>query len=202
MWTSETTPPALETPAGRAVFRQYRGFEDIAPVATLMAASLSEPYSSFTFRYFAAAWPDLFILAHDAVTGEMIGAVVSKLDLHRRLHDPDPPVRGYIAMLAVVPSWRGHGLGRRLVGISVGQMRNRGAHEAVLETEVTNKGALGLYGGLGFMRDKRLCRYYLSGCDAYRLKLPLVHSATWFAALNLEFLPEPTPNLDAPPSFP
>lgn len=46
-------------------------------------------------------------------------------------------------------------------------------HEVVLEAEVTNKGALRLYENLGFMRDKRLQRYYLNGNDAYRLKLVL-----------------------------
>lgn len=43
----------------------------------------------------------------------------------------------------------------------------------MLETEVTNQPALRLYGQLGFMRDKRLVRYYLNGNDAFRLKLDL-----------------------------
>ncbi|EJW82615.1 N-acetyltransferase 12, partial [Wuchereria bancrofti] len=41
----------------------------------------------------------------------------------------------------------------------------------VLETEVTNSDALRLYSNLGFIREKRLFRYYLNGVDAYRLKL-------------------------------
>ena len=40
-----------------------------------------------------------------------------------------------------------------------------------MEAEVTNLGALALYGNLGFIRAKRLHRYYLNGVDAYRLKL-------------------------------
>lgn len=40
-----------------------------------------------------------------------------------------------------------------------------------LETEITNTAALRLYEGLGFIRDKRLPKYYLNGNDAYRLKL-------------------------------
>lgn len=50
-----------------------------------------------------------------------------------------------------------------------------------LEAEVTNKGALALYGRLGFIRAKRLFRYYLNGVDAFRLKLlfprPELHSS-------------------------
>ncbi len=41
----------------------------------------------------------------------------------------------------------------------------------VLETEITNEAALRLYENLGFVRDKRLFRYYLNGVDAFRLKL-------------------------------
>lgn len=43
--------------------------------------------------------------------------------------------------------------------------------QVVLETEITNKSALNLYENLGFVRDKRLFRYYLNGVDALRLKL-------------------------------
>lgn len=41
----------------------------------------------------------------------------------------------------------------------------------ILEAEVTNSGALALYGNLGFIRAKRLHSYYLNGVDAFRLKL-------------------------------
>lgn len=47
--------------------------------------------------------------------------------------------------------------------------------QVVLETEITNKGALRLYEKLGFLRDKRLYKYYLNGVDAFRLKLILTH---------------------------
>lgn len=47
------------------------------------------------------------------------------------------------------------------------------ADEAVLEAEATNAAALAAYQSLGFLRDKRLARYYLNGADAYRLKLLL-----------------------------
>ena len=50
-------------------------------------------------------------------------------------------------------------------------MVEQGADEILLETEVTNLAALRLYEALGFVRDKRLSSYYLSGFDAFRLKL-------------------------------
>jgi peptide alpha-N-acetyltransferase len=45
--------------------------------------------------------------------------------------------------------------------------------QVVLETEYDNAPALALYGALGFIREKRLFRFYLNGKDAFRLVLPL-----------------------------
>ncbi|AQK57713.1 Putative acyl-CoA N-acyltransferase (NAT) family protein [Zea mays] len=58
-----------------------------------------------------------------------------------------------------------------LVTRSIRAMMESGCEEVTLEAEVTNKGALALYGRLGFIRAKRLYRYYLNGVDAFRLKL-------------------------------
>lgn len=79
--------------------------------------------------------------------------------------------RGYIAMLAVKQDFRRKGIGKELVLKSIEQMRQSGAEEIVLEAEYSNKAALRLYEGLGFIRDKRLQAYYLNGSDAFRLKL-------------------------------
>jgi len=43
----------------------------------------------------------------------------------------------------------------------------------MLETEHDNDAALSLYASLGFIREKRLYRFYMSGKDAFRLVLPL-----------------------------
>lgn len=47
------------------------------------------------------------------------------------------------------------------------------ACQIVLETEITNTAAMKLYERLGFLRSKRLHRYYLNGNSAYRLVLYL-----------------------------
>ena len=68
-------------------------------------------------------------------------------------------------------SMRKRGMGSKLVSLAVQGMHDNGCEEAVLEAEVTNMGALRLYESLGFVRDKRLMKYYLNGSDAYRLKV-------------------------------
>jgi len=82
-------------------------------------------------------------------------------------------MRGYVAMLVVDKQCRGKGVGSELVRKSIQAMIEGKCEEVALEAEVTNQGALKLYQGLGFIRDKRLHRYYLNGVDAYRLKLLL-----------------------------
>lgn len=113
---------------------------------------------------------------------QCIGAVVCKLDVHKKMIK-----RGYIAMLAVDKAYRRKNIGSNLVIRCIRAMASQEADEVnhsfhsqpsltpltqiVLETEITNKSALKLYENLGFVRDKRLFRYYLNGVDALRLKL-------------------------------
>lgn len=68
--------------------------------------------------------------------------------------------------------------GSELVKRAITEMVNQGGDEVVLETEITNKGALALYENLGFLRDKRLRKYYLNGQDAFRLKMVLTDKSS------------------------
>ncbi|MCO5570617.1 hypothetical protein L7F22_024342 [Adiantum nelumboides] len=94
-----------------------------------------------------------------------LGTIVCKMGQHRNTY------RGYIAMLVVIKPFRGRGIATELVTRSIQNMRDAGCEEVTLEAEVTNKGALALYGNLGFTRAKRLYKYYLNGVDAFKLKL-------------------------------
>jgi len=74
-------------------------------------------------------------------------------------------------MLAVDKRYRKRGIGKELVRRAIEAMDAEGCDEVVLETEITNLGAIRLYERLGFVRDERLFQYYLNGVDAFRLKL-------------------------------
>ncbi|CAB4394253.1 acyl-CoA N-acyltransferase [Rhizophagus irregularis] len=132
-------------------------------IMSLIENDLSEPYSIYTYRYFINNWPNLCFMAMDQ--DKCIGVIICKLDRHR------DALRGYIAMLAVKKEYRKRKIGTTLVKIVINAMKLKNADEIVLETEYTNLGALSLYHNLGFIRDKRLYRYYLNGVDAFRLKL-------------------------------
>ncbi|CRL17581.1 Acyl-CoA N-acyltransferase [Penicillium camemberti] len=148
-------------------YENSRENEYVAAMRQLISKDLSEPYSIYVYRYFLYQWGDLCFLAMDD-KDEMVGVVVSKLEPHR-----DGPLRGYIAMLAVREEYRGRGIATKLVRMAIDAMIERDADEIVLETEITNTGAMKLYERLGFLRSKQLHRYYLNGNSAYRLVLYL-----------------------------
>jgi len=134
---------------------------------TMISEGLSEPYSIYVYRYFLHQWGDLCYLALDG--RDLIGVVICKLEKHR----DHQALRGYIAMLVVKEEYRGRGLATKLVKMAIDAMIARNADEVALETEVTNTSAIKLYENLGFLRSKRLHRYYLNGNSAFRLVLYL-----------------------------
>ena len=148
---------------------EYVDESQLPEVMTLVDNDLSEPYSIFTYRYFVRNWPQLCLLAR--LDGETVACIVSKAEMEHSPLTGESVYRGYIAMLAVNNNYRRYGIGTALVCRSIERMREIGCDEVMLETEVTNKVALGLYEKLGFARDERLFKYYLNGVDAFRLKL-------------------------------
>uniref|UniRef100_A0A0B6ZXG7 N-terminal methionine N(alpha)-acetyltransferase NatC n=1 Tax=Arion vulgaris TaxID=1028688 RepID=A0A0B6ZXG7_9EUPU len=142
----------------------YESEKHMPLIMRLITKDLSEPYSIYTYRYFIHNWPKLCFLA--TADNKCVGAIVCKLDLHKKMVR-----RGYIAMLAVDSEYRRRQIGSTLVTKAIQAMMRDDCDEVVLETEITNQGALRLYENLGFVRDKRLFRYYLNGVDALRLKL-------------------------------
>lgn len=161
-------PP--EKPCPKLRYVSY-GAEKESPflpaIRQLISNDLSEPYSIYVYRYFLYQWGHLCFMALDE-EDNLIGVIVCKLEPHR-----GGPMRGYIAMLATRKDYRGHGIATSLVKTAVEKMIAEDADEIALETEVDNIPSLRIYENLGFIRTKRLHRYYLNGNTAYRLILYL-----------------------------
>ncbi|KAI1090528.1 acyl-CoA N-acyltransferase [Rostrohypoxylon terebratum] len=159
---------------GELLYIQYEhALEEkyLPAIRALISKDLSEPYSIYVYRYFLYQWAHLCYMALNPVDKSLMGVIICKLE-HHASHSP-PTHRGYIAMLAVTSSFRGHGIATRLVKMAIEAMAERHADEIVLETEETNVPAMRLYERLGFLRSKKLHRYYLNGNSAYRLVLLL-----------------------------
>ncbi|KAK5124567.1 hypothetical protein LTR85_001784 [Meristemomyces frigidus] len=136
-------------------------------IRQLISKDLSEPYSIYVYRYFLYQWGELCFMALDE-QDNLIGVIVCKLEPHR-----GGPMRGYIAMLATRSEYRGRGIATKLVRMAIERMIDMDADEIALETEVDNTPSLKIYENLGFLRTKRLHRYYLNGNTAFRLILYL-----------------------------
>ncbi|KAK3112049.1 N-alpha-acetyltransferase 30 [Teratosphaeriaceae sp. CCFEE 6253] len=150
-------------------------------IRQLISKDLSEPYSIYVYRYFLYQWGDLCFMALDDDEG-LIGVIICKLEPHR-----GGPLRGYIAMLATRAEYRGRGIATRLVRLAVDRMIEKDADEVALETEVDNVPSLRIYENLGFLRTKRLHRYYLNGNTAFRLLLYLKPGIPFKPTFPLEF---------------
>lgn len=136
---------------------------DLLAIKELVERFLSEPYSVFCYRYFCNTFPEHCILAKDSTSGTLVGVVIGRRTDHRGSR------RGYLGMLAVAAQCRGLGIGSELIKRLIDSMRGL-VDEIVLEAEMSNTSALRLYEKHGFIRDKLLTNYYMSGSDAYRLK--------------------------------
>lgn len=141
--------------------------EQFKTMTELVSKHLSEPYSIYVYWYFLNNWPEYCYIVKDK--GIIIGCIIAKIDNHRSVR-----VRGYIGMLVIENEYRGKGIATNLVKLTIDNMiKCDNVDEISLETEVINKGAIKLYENLGFVRTKRLHRYYLNTHDAFRLILPI-----------------------------
>ena len=167
-------------------------------IQQLVVKDLSEPYSVFTYRYFLHNWPDLCICAYvedkeNIDKKKMIATLICKIE-----EGTEENLTGYIAMLTVDQGYRKKGIGMTISKMGIHRMidkvhylifelfnLSKGCKEIMLETEATNKGALGLYSKLvcikfmgkipinyiiffqGFIREEKLSRYYLNGGNVH-----------------------------------
>jgi len=192
--TTTTTVTGLQPQLRYVRYEQSRENEYVPAMKQLISKGLSEPYSIYVYRYFLYQWGDLCFLALDEDT--LVGVVVSKLECHR-----GGPLRGYIAMLAVREECRGRGIATKLVRMAIDAMIDRDADEVALETEVDNTPAMKLYERLGFLRSKRLYRYYLNGNSAYRFVLYLKEGVGPMQTLASTYDPSGVPGLEPSPDM-
>ena len=187
----------LSTSMGNVEISSYSGERDIADIMALVGRDLSEPYSIFTYRYFLDNWPQYCLLAHHSsltytapptkgkqgkvdnllpqssgkgnqTSRKLVGVILCKASQHK-----NERMRGYIGMFAVDTPFRRCGIGKAIAALCV-QIMAKDCDEIILETVVVNTGAIRLYEGLGFVRDKTLAKYYLNGNSAFRMRASFV----------------------------
>ncbi len=139
---------ASEEDAGTTLLIREGCREDLPAVVAIERASFPTPWSERAFRNLFAR-PDAVLLVSE-LGGRLVGyaAVWFSGD------------RGELADLAVAPSVRRRGIGRRLLGAVVGVAAGRGAVGLYLQVRVSNVAARRLYSAAGFRVVGRRRAYY------------------------------------------
>lgn len=135
--------------------------EDLPRVVEIERASYSFPWRESLFaRELENPFSHFFVWEEE---GEVVGYACYWL-----VED-----EAYLANIAVDPSWRGRGIGRRLLEGSLDWMVRLGARDVVLEVRKGNREALALYRSVGFKVVGRRPRHYEDGEDAWVLRLKI-----------------------------
>lgn len=124
---------------------------DAAALAALHAISFRHGWSEEEFERLLADRSVVCHLARAAGgTGPVVGFVIARI-----VED-----EAEILMVAVAPSERGRGLGRRLIARHLGRLAAHGVRHVFLEVDEGNDSALKLYARAGFERVGRRPGYY------------------------------------------
>jgi ribosomal-protein-alanine N-acetyltransferase len=149
------------------------------PDPTLRALTASDLDAWYALQ--AVALPDPY--SRDALATELEGSLTRAIGLF----DDGRLCAAVLAWLVVDelqimtvvvdPAARRRGFGRRIVGHLLRMAVAAGATHATLEVRIGNVAAIGLYEGLGFVRDGVRPRYYPDGEDALLMHRLLGHAS-------------------------
>lgn len=156
-----TTGAREQVPARVAV--RAATSRDIDGIAAIEAAAFSQPWSRASFaELLVTPFAKMLVAVHEA--DRIIGYAVIYLAAEE----------SELANLAVSASYRGRGVGRRLLDAAMSEAAARGAHAMYLEVRASNFAAQALYGSAGFAAVGRRHRYYQQPVeDALVLRAPL-----------------------------
>ncbi len=129
---------------------------DLRDVMRISEESLTEEYSPILFLEIREAFPEAFLVAE--VDGEVVGYICGY---------PLTTLEVRIAMFAVLPGYRGKGIGSALYSEFEKVVMDRGFRMIRLEVRTGNRRAVEFYRRRGFIAVKVLKGYYRNGDDAY-----------------------------------
>jgi len=98
--------------------------------------------SQWDYYNFKASLDDVFLVAVDAASADIVGFLVACCCKVAR--------RGIILRVAVHPDYRGQGIATQLIQDALRELKKRGLDDAELDVDIIKAGALRLYEKMGF----------------------------------------------------
>lgn len=150
----------------RVIVREVKE-EDLVTVMRINRICLPENYSYSFFYDILTSYPKSFLIAE--LDGVAVGYVMCRVErIFSKIERFKLRKAGHIISIAVLPEYRGRGIGRMLLTRAMDVLRDYyGCDEVFLEVRMTNWPAIRLYDKLGLQVVDVLKRYYLDGEDAY-----------------------------------
>jgi ribosomal-protein-alanine N-acetyltransferase len=139
---------------------RHAKIEDLPGIVEIERTSFDEPYPPEYLEMLMEFRQGIFLVA------ERSGAVIGYAAASIRGRG------GHILSIAVSPKERRKGVGRRLMGEVVEELKLRGASAIALESKRGNP-AVNLYRSMGFKSVGIIRRYYRDGSDAISMELEL-----------------------------
>ena len=154
------------------VVRNVR-MDDISQVIHINRVSLPENYPYYFFEEHVRDFQPAFFVAE--VDGKVVGYVMPRIEWGPSFFKGLSVVKkGHLVSIAVLPEYRGFGIGSSLLSHFLDAMKNfYEVDEVYLEVRVSNYPAIRLYERFGFRKIKTLKYYYADGEDAYLMAQPL-----------------------------
>jgi ribosomal-protein-alanine N-acetyltransferase len=137
------------------LIRQARK-SDLREIYLIEIKSFPYPYPVESLASLLILFPRYFFVAECG--GRVVGYVAGALNKDGS---------GHIMSIAILPSYRGRGLGSRLMDAIENAFRREGISRVYLEVSQNNKVALNLYRKRGFKVISMRESYYPDGSDAY-----------------------------------
>ncbi len=159
-------------PRANCVIRPIRD-DELLTVMEINRICLPENYSYSFFYTIYRSNSDAFLVAEvdKAIVGYVMCRVewgISKIESLRLRK------LGHIVSIAVLPEYRGRGIGRQLLERTLQVLRDvYSCDEAYLEVRVSNTAAINLYYSLGYKVVKVAKHYYIDGEDAYVMAMKI-----------------------------
>lgn len=148
------------------------GLEDLIPVMEINLKTLPEHYTDYFYQSLLVEMPEAFLVAE--ADGRHVGYIMCKTEFgFSNFKKLGFVKKGHMVSVAVLPEFRGKGVGRALVEEAVTGARIRSCDEFYLEVRCSNSGAIRLYDALNFESRNRLRSYYRDGEDAYLMSIEL-----------------------------